>query len=249
MSVAADPDPDGLPPEGGSDPFPWRTAWALPLAVTFLAVTSVAVLGGLVGAGLVQSGLLPAPTVPGERIPAALFVGLAASAALSLVVVSAVLLRLHPGGIPWKTAAPVLGPSLAALAGVAVLNGMGSWALERTGEPYLGLPQIPDALSAGAVFLAAVLVAPVVEELFFREILLVRVFRRSPRPLAVVATSLVFGALHGQVGGVVLVATLAGMGAILAWLRLRTGSLGAAILVHAVNNAAALALAVPGVSP
>ncbi len=54
------------------------------------------------------------------------------------------------------------------------------------------------------------------------------------------------GCLHLTVGGPLLFLALSVRGIVLGFVRLRTGSLGPAILVHAVNNLSAILLALGG---
>jgi uncharacterized protein len=75
-----------------------------------------------------------------------------------------------------------------------------------------------------------VLVAPLVEELFFRGFLLHRWARRWGTPTAVVASSALFAVLHGEWIGHFL------FGVAMAALYLRTGRLWMPIAAHAINN-------------
>jgi len=81
---------------------------------------------------------------------------------------------------------------------------------------------------------AVVVVAPVVEELFFRGLLLGAMQRRWGTITAVVASSIVFGATHFQP---LLLPALTTAGAVFAVSAVRTGRLGTAIAVHAAFNA------------
>ncbi len=97
-------------------------------------------------------------------------------------------------------------------------------------------------LDAGALFEArtisewlevvvlTVLVAPIVEELFFRGFLLHRWARRWGTPTAVVASSALFAVLHGEWIGHFL------FGVVMAALYLRTRRLWMPIVAHAINN-------------
>lgn len=85
-----------------------------------------------------------------------------------------------------------------------------------------------------AVGLSVVVIAPVVEELFFRGLLLRAMQQRWTTILAVVGSSVVFGATHFQP---LQFPALAGAGAVFAVAAVRTGRLGTAIAVHAAFNA------------
>ena len=98
------------------------------------------------------------------------------------------------------------------------------------------------------LLIAAAVVAPFVEELFFRGFLFGMYRRRQPLWLAYVASSLLFTVLHleptrmnaaqmaGLSVGIFMLATL------LAWTYQHTGSLYPGMLAHAVNNATGLIL-------
>lgn len=106
-------------------------------------------------------------------------------------------------------------------------------------SPEAGLPV------KGATVLLAIVLAPLVEEILFRRILL-SVFVRALRPAAALAaTSLLFGLAHHSHGDFPwTVPVHAWIGAVLGALYLRTGNLWPAVLAHAVNNAVALGWAV-----
>ena len=169
------------------------------------------------------------------------FMVLALCSAAGFLTVSGLLLFLFRGRIGLAVRRSHVGPAAAALAAILLANlagtSLGGW----LGEDYAGAPDLGSGGPAViGVFLAAVLLAPAVEELFFREVLLVRVLAGAPRVLAISVTAISFGLFHMTAGGIVLVATLTFMGVALAWLRLRTGSLAAPFMVHALNNAIAL---------
>jgi membrane protease YdiL (CAAX protease family) len=97
--------------------------------------------------------------------------------------------------------------------------------------------------------LAAVLVAPVLEELLFRGVVLRGLMLRTGFWPAAVVSSLVFGAFHATgtgVEAVPLVIATAVFGLGLCVLTRRTGRLGPAIGVHALRNAFAVAAVVLG---
>lgn len=98
------------------------------------------------------------------------------------------------------------------------------------------------------LFLFAVVLAPVYEELLFRRVLFGR-FVAAGRPwLGLVVSSLAFALMH-EIPGVsanppgavaMLLVVYAGMGAAFAWVYHRTGTLWAPIVAHGLNNAVAL---------
>ena len=102
--------------------------------------------------------------------------------------------------------------------------------------------QSPAALVVLA--LAAVLVAPVLEELLFRGVVLRGLMLRTGFWPAAVVSSVCFGALHATAVGleglpIVLATGVFGLG--LCVLTRRTGRLGPAVGVHALRNALAVA--------
>ncbi|HEX7816954.1 type II CAAX endopeptidase family protein [Dyella sp.] len=84
----------------------------------------------------------------------------------------------------------------------------------------------------------AVLIAPVVEEILFRGVLLSAWLKRLPTGWAVAATSTVFALIHLPDLSFLWygLPNLALLGVAFAWLRLKSGSLYPAMLAHAMNN-------------
>ena len=117
-------------------------------------------------------------------------------------------------------------------------------------RPLLGEPEVSGPVqelldkSQGPAFLGLVLSvavgAPLVEELFFRGLLLRSLQRRMSNVPAVALSAIAFGIAHGSalpLDAVVLVMiSLTIFGAVLAMLAIRTGRLGPSIVAHAVFN-------------
>lgn len=111
-------------------------------------------------------------------------------------------------------------------------------------EPQLLVRRITADPHDAAAVLAMVygaLVAPVIEEMVFRGLLLVSLAERFGPGNAVGLTSVLFGLMH--LADPYSVPPLVMFGVLLAALRLRSGSLGPSILLHVGNNLAAFALA------
>jgi membrane protease YdiL (CAAX protease family) len=92
------------------------------------------------------------------------------------------------------------------------------------------------------LILAIVVMAPIIEELAFRGVLLRSFMRRWGFQVAAIMTALLFGGLHfEQAGGpsasVILAVTLALFGYLQAVLVRRTARLAPAMMVHGMNNA------------
>lgn len=103
---------------------------------------------------------------------------------------------------------------------------------------------------------AVVMIAPVIEEFFFRGVILVSLYTVLRRPfgkvaagtVAVVASAALFVLLHAVAGGMSVdeVVAIAFVGLVCASLVMLTGRIWAAVLVHAVFNATYVALALTG---
>jgi membrane protease YdiL (CAAX protease family) len=128
------------------------------------------------------------------------------------------------------------------LVGVFVLSGLLS-PLLHPGEEQGLVPKTWHADRAApfiANFLVVALVAPVVEELTFRG-LGYRLLEPFGRWVAIVGVGVAFGLAHGLVEALPI---LAAFGSGLAYLRMRTGSVYPAMIVHASFNSLVLIVAV-----
>lgn len=118
-------------------------------------------------------------------------------------------------------------------------------------QPLLGEPEVSGPVqdlldkSQGLAFIGLVLSvavgAPIVEELFFRGLLLRALQkRRVPNSVAVLLSSVAFGLAHASAlpfkAVVLVMLSLTAFGAVLAMLAIRTGRLGAGIVAHAAFN-------------
>lgn len=103
-----------------------------------------------------------------------------------------------------------------------------------TGNPHgLGLAVLAPFLIIGA---------PLVEEVFFRGLVLRSLSRRGGAVLAVAGTSVLFGLVHFQTGmgaasDAALMCAIGAFGLLLAFLAVRTGRLGPGLVAHATFNA------------
>jgi membrane protease YdiL (CAAX protease family) len=95
-------------------------------------------------------------------------------------------------------------------------------------------PSHAGAYAANAV--VVVVIAPIVEELIFRG-MGYSLLERYGRPLAIAAVGLAFGLAHGLVDALPLLVVL---GAGLAWLRSKTGSVFPGMATHAIFNGIAV---------
>jgi len=127
---------------------------------------------------------------------------------------------------------------------VSIVGGV-LWRL-ATGEDAPGngdfLPQHPGVAAGIVLWVLIAVLTPVAEELFFRGLMLRAIGRRWTLPIAVIASSLVFGLFHFEGGsgighGLFIVAVTASYGAVFAVLVVRSGGrLGPSIIAHACVN-------------
>ncbi len=242
MNDAGLPGPDEadrtLPPST-----PWRRAWERllrPVVVCILSVAAAVLTSSLLAAGIAAALGTPLPPARDGRLPAPTFIAFAWATDVGLLCVGALLLAFSRGTLKLAFPARAARPALVGLFGVGAINGIGSGAMYRFHEAYSGLPLVSGRLEWLAVVAIAGALAPLCEEIFFREAILIRVLGDTPPAVAIVVSSAAFALLHVYSGGPVLVVTLFGMGLILAWLRRRTGSLGPPVAVHALNNLLAM---------
>lgn len=199
-----------------------------------------------VGAAVVQASLDAAGVAghPGEHV---LALGSTLVQGLAFVGVAILLARAVASGSPadfglrrvgtlrlWLWAVGGLALFLAAAAVWGLVAGGGRQeTLDR-----LGVDESPGYLWAAGVLV--VLVAPVVEELFFRGFCFRAVRNRFGFVVAAGAVSTIFGLLHYTgPDTLVLIPPLIFLGVLFCWLYERTGSLWPSILLHLLNNALA----------
>ncbi len=117
-------------------------------------------------------------------------------------------------------------------------------------RPLLGEPEVSGPVRelldeargpAYAGLIASVAIgAPIVEELFFRGLLLRSLQRRMSDGLAVAISAVLFGLAHGSTlpaeAVILVILSLSVFGAVLAALAIRTGRLGPSIFAHATFN-------------
>ncbi len=91
-----------------------------------------------------------------------------------------------------------------------------------------------DPLGVGLLVLSVVIMAPLAEEWFYRGMLLSALARRMGPVAAAVASSVVFAVIHLEP---ILFPGLFVFALVLAWLTIRTGRVGVAIVAHLAFNA------------
>lgn len=117
-------------------------------------------------------------------------------------------------------------------------------------RPLLGAPEVSGPVrdlidqSKGPAYVGLVasvaLGAPIVEELFFRGLLLRSLQRRLPDTAAIALSAVAFGLAHGSTlpadAVVLVIVSLTAFGAVLATLAVKTGRLGPGMVAHATFN-------------
>ena len=103
------------------------------------------------------------------------------------------------------------------------------------------LSDLKDHRDVGTIilfFIGAVILAPVVEELLFRGVLLRALLRRVQPVTAVLGSAIIFALVHyvGDPNTLPFLPALTGLGAVLAVVALRTGDLSTSIFIHAGFN-------------
>jgi membrane protease YdiL (CAAX protease family) len=206
----------------------------------FVSYLNVSLLGGLVPHG-----------------PGALALGTAAGSLVLFLALPAFFAWM--GRVRWREGFR-LGTAGVRAWGPAVLLGLSLWPLtdpvrmvlaELGFEPFGGRPQAAgtamrewrDALSPAAFVAALGVVPALVEELFFRGLLLGTLLRHMRPRNAIVTSALLFGFFH-LVDQVllerVIISTLLGL--VLGWLAWRTGSIVPGMILHALHNSCLLLL-------
>jgi len=223
--------------QGGRTVRPWD--------VTVLAVALIGVGLGVVGGGLLARA--PVPWAPFAST-LVLWAGMLAAVVFAFARSRpAGLLKARPIDLLWGVG---LGLALRLLQGW--LSGADASAFPSAATLAGSLPTswwLTEALPAG-------LIAPLVEEFFFRTVVLVVVFQLLRRPVGSVAAGLTallvsaggFVLLHGAAGALTLTdgIQLCAVGGTCAMLVLLTGRIWTAVLTHVVYNLSYLVLVVVG---
>lgn len=102
-----------------------------------------------------------------------------------------------------------------------------------------GFGNLSQRYEYALAFITLVVIAPIAEEILFRGYLYGKLRKTAPAWLAIVITSLLFGAVHGQWNVAIDVFVL---GVMLSVLREVTGSIWAGILLHMIKNGVAFYL-------
>lgn len=136
---------------------------------------------------------------------------------------------------------------IAAALGLMVAATLAVFAIISIITPDVNLDQAQDVVFTKATawpeivlaFVALIIIAPIVEESIFRGLMLPAFAKKFGIVVAAIVTSILFGAVHGQlnVGIVTFI-----LGLLLAWVYYKTRSLWPAIILHSLKNLIAFIL-------
>jgi membrane protease YdiL (CAAX protease family) len=222
------------------DTKPARIAWGLPDAL-------LCWMAGYLGAAL--AGLALYPSHGGLDISTKLIFGVVLPAQQLTVVLAVVYVTRLKGqkslaadfGLVVRlrdAKALVVGATLEIVLTLALLPIL---QLDPDAQNQQLLSDLKDNRDLGTValfFVGAVILAPLVEELLFRGVLLRALLRRTQPVTAVVASAVIFALVHylGDPNTLPFLPALTGLGAVLAIVALRSGDLSAPIFIHAGFN-------------
>ncbi len=242
------PDDPQEPLEAAPEPAASGTPW--PMWTAFVAVLTALVvgnvLGGIViaiaGAGGVDTGDLP---VAWSMIANGVF-------QLSLLGTALFFARTYGGlsadRLGWRTVPlwPALGWSALALVTYYVFQAVWISALNlqnETDEITNKLQDNPTTATVALIAVFAVVIAPIIEETFFRGYVFTALRTSLPTGWAALITGVIFGAVHSFGSPIGFLLPLAALGVVLCLVYWKTQSLLPCIALHLTNNAIALTVA------
>lgn len=253
------PEAPSAPPRGGVRPVPWTFRQM----VIGVVATLVPWFAFSLGALLINTG----SAVPTKRLP----IALDAVSGVLVFIVSALLegaFLIAPLVIVFSRRLPAasvgerlrwlgfratpLAPAVVVVI-IGLVIGLGGSALYSAIISALHLPLQTNTdtllqegrtepLTTLGILLAAALIAPVCEEVFFRGLLFTGLLKRMPLWSATLLSALIFAAAHVDLGSLI---PLFLIGLALAWARWRSDSLWPGLVIHAANNSAAALLLLP----
>lgn len=224
--------------------------WAAQVAGTFVVHAAVAFAYAARGHDVADPAIQS--RMAGIALPAGVLFGVLGSAlAVGLIARAGLGDRLRrdgPDGLGWSLGAPAaVGRAVLGAAAVCAVSQSLAYAITPPAEAELS-PLVEmatrSALGFAVLALVGVMIAPPVEELLFRGLLLHGLTRRLGVSTSAVLVTLLFAVSHlpeavhyppGMIG-------ITALAAYAVWLRLRTGSLGPAIAAHATYNALLISL-------
>ncbi len=228
-------------------PLPW--GWGEITKALLFIIIGILVVGALVVGIGVATGALPLPEGEGMAAAPLFWLGMLIYGVVALAVYLFAVRRAQgdwsplgfgPFGWQWLFMAPVI--TLTMLFGMGLVNVV--FVMPFTGGEFEN-PQI-EALTGGsslslgelgALMILVAVVAPIVEELFFRGMLYPVLRRRWSAPIAIAANGFLFALIHVMP---ILLPGLFFVGIVLAWVRERSGSVIPCMVIHALQNGTVL---------
>lgn len=247
MIQTPDPFMQSTEPTPTEPPLPW--GWReIGKALLFIIVGMVVVGAIVIGIGIATDAL-PLPEGQGMAAAPLFWLGMAIYGVVALAVYLFAVrqaqgdwsqLGFGSFGWSWIFMAPVI--TLTMLFGMGLVNVI--FVMPFTGSEFEN-PQI-EALTGGstlslselgALMILVAVVAPIVEELFFRGMLYPVLRRRWSAPVAIIVNGFLFALIHVIP---ILLPGLFFVGMVLAWVRERSGSVIPCIVIHALQNGTVL---------
>jgi membrane protease YdiL (CAAX protease family) len=233
--------PTTSPPEAPSEPSPRRgfpyVTWGPGTALIglFVALSAQSVFSGVIVAVEGTDGEGDPSTAASVVLQGIFAIGLIATA----IVIASM------GRVPWRAALRHLGlRRFARSAWLYMAASVGVYLVFAA--VYVALVGEPDQEDIAEAFgslpfqiLLIAIAAPISEEIFFRGMVFAGMRQRMPLLLAALVSAVIFGLLHAF-SGISAVPPLIAFGFILALLYEKTGSVVPGILLHMLNNSAAL---------
>jgi len=214
----------------------------------FMAASLIGLLFGIVGSIRlgVQAAFQNVMTQPDTRLWIVIL-GLVIAAGVTLWLIRrcwpAMWSQAAPPGFGWCAPRSGVEYGIAVLLGLAtpVVGGMLTLWLAHGHSVPQDVKQMLDGATSGlriGLALLVVSLGPLVEELLFRGVLLSALLRHMRAGWAIALGAVLFALVHLPDLGFLWygLPNLALLGAMAAWLRLRSGSIWPAVLVHAINN-------------
>jgi membrane protease YdiL (CAAX protease family) len=115
---------------------------------------------------------------------------------------------------------------------------LGDAGFEASTNPFMSFDGVADIL---AIFAAVVILAPLIEEIFFRGYLFKLLQDKIGNNPAIFLTAVLFAAVHFNLYTFFPILV---MGGLMGWARKRSGSIVPSLMLHALNNLAALSVVV-----
>lgn len=237
-------DPVDAPPAAGQQAARWPTWTAFVAVITALVVGNV--LGGIV------IGIAAGAGADTDDLPVA--VSMLANGFFQLALLGTAYFFARTYGrasaerFGWRTVrlGPAVGWAVLALLGYYVFQAIWISALnlqDETDQITDKLQADPTAATVALIAVFAVVIAPIVEETFFRGYVFTALRTSLPVGWAAVITGVIFGAVHGFGSPIGFLPPLAVLGTVLCLVYWKTGSLLPCIALHLTNNAIALTVA------